>query len=529
MNVDSSPVNTEQQPNTSEQEWIYMSVLKDGREFDLVTELLGSKPFDSSDKIAIYCGDRRITYGELNTNINRFANVLKELGIEAGDRVLIVAPDTPEFVYSFLGSMRHGACPVPVNTMLTEDDYYYLLNDSGARLLVTTSGSLASKVEPASGVIKKIFLDQDFDHMLQTASSQPRQFPKKPDEIAFWLYSSGSTGKPKGTQHKQISMLHTADSYAKNILQISAKDICFSVSKMFFAYGLGNSISFPFRFGASTVLLSTPPTPESVMETILTFKPSLFFGVPTQYNSVLKKMNGAKFDSIRYCVSAGEALPPEVWNKWREKTGLEILDGIGSTEALHIFISNRPGEALPGSSGKLVPGYEAMIVDDDGKPALPGDTGHLIIRGESLTKGYWNKPEENASRIMSDGWFRTGDMYSLRDGYFVYEGRGDDMLKAGGLWVSPMEIEHKLMEHESIHECAVVGHEVEGLVKPFAYAVLNEGWDKKPQEELEKILMEFLSDKLPKFKRPWGIRFVQDLPKTATGKIQRFKLRIKTT
>ncbi len=505
-----------------------MSIATNGSGFDLVTELLGRKPFDDPDKVALYCGDREVTYGQLNSNINRFANLLKNIGIEPEDRVLIVAPDTPEFVYTFLGSMRHGAWPIPVNTMLKKEDYVYLLQDSGASLLVTTTTSPAAAVVSGSPSTKTIFLDKDYDQMLNSSSSQPCEFVKGPEDIAFWLYSSGSTGKPKGTPHRQSAMLHTADCYGREILHMSPDDICFSVSKMFFAYGLGNSISFPLRFGASTVLLSTAPTPESVMETISTFRPSVFFGVPTQYNSLIKKMNGQKFDSIRLCVSAGEALPPEVFNKWAEKTGLHILDGIGSTEALHIFISNRVEDNRPGTSGKLVPGYEAKIVDDDINPVSKGETGHLLIRGASVTPGYWNKPEENASKVLEDKWFRTGDMYSINEeGHFCYQGRGDDMLKAGGLWVSPMEIEHILMEHDAVHECAVVGHEIEGLVKPFAYAVLNEDWQGRPEQEMQATLMEYLSSNLPKFKRPWGVRFVEDLPKTATGKIQRFKLRNK--
>lgn len=503
-----------------------MSESTTGQGFDLVTELLGNKPFDDPQKVAIYCGDRKVTYSELNANINRFANLLKDMGIQPKDRVLIVAPDTPEFMYTFLGSMRHGAWPVPVNTMLKDEDYIYLLKDSDAKLLVTTTTSPAAAVAADFPSLRKLFVDKDYNDRLKSSSSDPRQFLKDPEEIAFWLYSSGSTGKPKGTPHRQKAMLHTADCYSKNVLSISENDACFSVSKMFFAYGLGNSISFPLRAGASTVLLSSPPTPELVMETLEKFKPSIFFGVPTQYNSLLKKMDGHRFDSIKLCVSAGEALPPEVFNKWLEKTDLQILDGIGSTEALHIFISNRAGDTRPGTSGKLVPGYEAKIVDDDVQPIQSGETGHLLIRGASVTPGYWNKPEENASKCLADGWFRTGDMYSLsQDGYYTYQGRGDDMLKAGGLWVSPMEIEHSLMEHEAVHECAVVGHEIEGLIKPFAYAVLNEGWLDKPQDDLQKTLMDYLSIRLPKFKRPWGVRFVTDLPKTATGKIQRFKLR----
>jgi benzoate-CoA ligase len=408
--------------------------------------------------------------------------------------------------------------------MLTREDYNYLLADSGARLLVTSTDSEASLAD-TSDACQRLYVDNDFVSLMNSASTIYDPYPAKQDDIAFWLYSSGSTGKPKGTPHKHISLIFTADTYAKTILDISENDICFSVSKLFFAYGLGNGITFPFRFGASTVLLPDRPTPEIVLDTLAKFRPTVFFGVPTQYNSLLKKMNEQKLDWIRCCASAGEALPPEIYKKWKEKTGLEILDGIGSTEALHIFISNRSGEIIPGTSGKPVPGYEVKILDDNDKEVGPGETGHLIIRGTSITPGYWRKPEENERKFLPDGWFRTGDMYSQQDGYFTYQGRGDDMLKAGGLWVSPVEIEYALLEHEAVNECAVVGQEIEGLVKPFAYVVLNGAWSQKPNEELSLELLDFLSHKLPKFKRPWGVNFVDDLPKTATGKIQRFKLR----
>ncbi len=501
-----------------------MAQLNSGGKFNVVTELLGKQSSLHGDKVAIYCGDTTVTYRELEQNVNRFANVLKDLGVKPKDRVMIVAPDSPGSVYAFLGSIKYGAWPAPVNTMLTEDDYVYLLQDSQSRLLVTTTDSAASPVKTDS-LCGKLYLDNGFDSLLKSASEEADSCLVEPDDIAFWLYSSGSTGRPKGTPHKQISMLFTADTYAKTVLNISDEDVCFSVSKLFFAYGLGNSISFPLRFGASTVLLPERPTPELVLETLSKFRPSVFFGVPTQYNSLLKKMNAEDLSFVRICASAGEALPPEIYRRWKEKTGLEILDGIGSTEALHIFISNRSGDTRPGTSGRIVTGYEAKIVNDDNREVSPGETGHLIIRGISITPGYWNRPEENEKKILPDGWFRTGDVYSQEDGYFTYQGRGDDMLKSGGLWVSPMEIEHALLEHEAVNECAVVGHEREGLVKPFAYVVLNEGWGNRPDNHLDKKLLDFLSDKLPKFKRPWGINFVNELPKTATGKIQRFRLR----
>lgn len=501
-----------------------MASTGNGKDFNLATELLGNHPSKRGHKVAIYCGNMRVTYKELEQNINRFANVLRTMGVQPTERVMIMMPDSPMFVYAFLGSIKYGAWPVPVNTMLAEDDYRYLLNDSAARVLVTTKDSKAAGIE-TDHLQHKIFPDNGFEELFAAASPEADPYLVDREDVAFWLYSSGSTGKPKGTPHKHVSMLHTADTYAKQLLKISEEDLCFSVSKLFFAYGLGNSVTFPLRFGATCVLLSESPTPDLVLATLRKFEPSVFFGVPTQYNSLLKKMNGSTFPSLRLCASAGEALPPEIFKQWKASTGLDILDGIGSTEALHIFISNRQDDVKEGTSGRLVPGYEAKIIDEEGKEIETGQTGHLVIRGTSLTPGYWNRPEENEHKMLGDGWFRTGDMYSQEDGYFVYQGRGDDMLKAGGIWVSPMEIEYALIEHPAVDECAVVGHKVEGLEKPFAYVVLNEAHASATKETVSKELLEFVGQKLPKFKRPWGIHFVDELPKTATGKIQRFKLR----
>ncbi|MGO9571657.1 MAG: benzoate-CoA ligase family protein [Desulfomonilaceae bacterium] len=503
-----------------------MTVKGTEKTFNVAAELIGDNPSIRGNKVAIYCGDARVAYSDLEQNTNRFANLLRDMGVRPTERVMMLLPDSPMFVYSFLGSIKLGAWPVPVNTMLEEYDYEYLLQDSEARVLVTTADSKAAGIA-TDHLRQTVFPDQGFEAMLRGASCVMDPYMARPEDIAFWLYSSGSTGKPKGTPHKQISMLYTADTYAKHVLRISEEDVCFSVSKLFFAYGLGNSLTFPIRFGASTVLLSERPTPELVIETLQKYRPTVFFGVPTQYNSMLKKMNALELDWVRLCASAGEDLPPEVFRQWKTKTGLEILDGIGSTEALHIFISNRPGEIKEGTSGRLVPGYEAKIVDDEGKETPAGEMGHLLIRGTSITPGYWNRPEDNQEKILGDGWFRTGDMCSQEDGYFTYQGRGDDVLKVGGLWVSPVEIEYALLEHPAISECAVVGREVEGLIKPFAYAVLQKGCNPAAEKELTQKLLKFLAGKLPKFKIPWDIRFIAELPKTATGKMQRFKLRTK--
>ncbi len=505
-----------------------MKTIKTKRVFNVASELLDDNAATRPDKVAIFCGTERVTYKTLQKNVNKFANMLKGLGVKPSERVMIVLPDSPAFVYAFLGSIKHGAWPVPVNTMLNEEDYEYMLDNSSARVLVTSQDSKAAPVRPKA-FCYKLFSDNGLDNLMESASEEADAYPSMEDDIAFWLYSSGSTGKPKGVPHRHIDMIHSADNFGKKVLGITENDVCFSVSKLFFAYGLGNGLHFPLRHGASVVLLSSPPSPESVIETVSTFKPTVFFGVPTQYNSVLKKMNGSStnpFASVRICTSAGEALPPEIFKKWSERTGLEILDGIGSTEALHIFISNLPGNARPGTSGRVVPGYEARIVDEDGSELPEGEAGQLVIRGESVTRGYWQKPEANAEKFLDGGWFKTGDMYTQTDGYFTYQGRGDDMLKVGGIWVSPVEIENVLVQHKAVNEAAVVGHDVEGLSKAFGYISLNEGFiDRSGEDGLTEEILQFVSARLPKYKWLRGVYFVDELPKTATGKIQRFRLR----
>jgi benzoate-CoA ligase family protein len=499
----------------------------DTRGFNVAEELLKENARLRGEKVAIYCGGEEVTYAELLRNVKKFANVLKGLGVKPEDRVMIHLPDSPMFFYSFLGSIWHGAWPVPVNTMLEEEDYHYLLDNSEAAVLVTTGESKAAKVR-SSRFCYSLYADNGLNELLGYSLDEADVYHACEEDIAFWLYSSGSTGRPKAVPHRHVDMIHTADTYGKQVVGILESDILFSVSKLFFAYGLGNGLSFPLRAGASTVLLKSPPSPESVMETVCVYRPTVFFGVPTQYNSVLKRMeNSSIFSSVRVCTSAGEALPPEIYNRWKERTGLEILDGIGSTEALHIFISNTAGDQRQGCSGRVVPGYEARIVDDMGGEVRESEAGHLVIRGRSITPGYWMRPEENEEKFLPQGWFKTGDMYAQEDGYFTYQGRGDDMLKVGGIWVSPVEIENVLLEHHAVHEAAVVGHDVEGLSKPFGYIALNEEYREGSREDdgLAEDLIQFVSDRLPKFKWLRGVYFVDDLPKTATGKIQRFKLR----
>ncbi|MCZ6605891.1 MAG: benzoate-CoA ligase family protein, partial [Alphaproteobacteria bacterium] len=342
----------------------------------------------------------------------------------------------------------------------------------------------------------------------------------------FWLYSSGTTGLPKGTVHVHRDIAVTAVNYATDVLGIGEDDICFSAAKLFFAYGLGNAMTFPLWAGASAVLLPGPPTPDSTFEIIEKFKPTVFFGVPTLYAAQLKSLAEAPRDlsSLRLCISAGEALPPDILKRWNETVGLDLLDGIGSTEMLHIFISNRPGDVVPSATGRIVPGYEAQILDDDDNEVAAGEIGRLIIKGQSAAPFYWNNPEKT-EKTMVGGWMETGDTY-LKDekGYFHSCGRNDDMLKVGGIWCSPVEIEAKLVEHPKVLEAAVVGQaDNNDLIKPAAYIVLNEAGD--ASDALADELLQHCKTGLAKYKYPRWFNFVDDLPKTATGKIQRFKLR----
>ncbi|WP_028322335.1 benzoate-CoA ligase family protein [Desulfatiglans anilini] len=495
--------------------------------FNIASRLLDENAAERGDKVAIYCGEETVTYRDVLKNVNRFANVLKKLNVKPTERVMIHLPDSPMFIYAFLGSIKHGAWPVAVNTMLGMADYEYLLENSEARVLVTEKTSKAA-CAGTRHLCYRLFADDGLDEWLSEASDEAEAHPAHEDDIAFWLYSSGSTGRPKGTPHKHIDLLFIANAYGRNVLHITEEDKLFSVSKLFFAYGLGNSLAIPFRYGAPVVLLSDRPSPDNVLQIIQEQQPTIFFGVPTQYNSLLKKIDQIRFESIRLCASAGEALPPEVLRKWREKTGLTILDGIGSTEAMHIFISNLQDDVLEGTSGRLVPGFQAKIVDLSGKEVPQGVPGHLLIRGRSITPGYWKRPEENAEKMLEGGWFRTGDIYSQVGGYFTYQGRGDDMLKVGGIWVSPVEIENVLMEHKAVHECAVVGQEIEGLIKPFAYVILEPQYTGADTDKprLSRELLDYAAGRLPRFKCPWDIMLPDELPKTATGKIQRFKLRM---
>ncbi len=486
-------------------------------------------------KAAILFGEQTLTYNDVAANVSKTGNALMKLGLGMEERVLLLLLDCPEFVYSFFGAIRMGAVPIPTNTLLKPADYEYLLNDSRATALIVSEPLWAS-VEPMRNNLKWLkhiivvgHAPQGtihFSDWIKNESAELAPADVSKDDACFWLYSSGTTGFPKGAVHLQHDMAYCAENYARGVLNINETDRTFSVAKLFFAYGLGNALYFPFYVGATTILYPGRPEPKAIYEVVTTFKPTLFFCVPTAYAGLLalEDTSTYKLGSVRQCVSAGEALPKALYDKWLARWGVEILDGIGSTEILHIFISNRAQQARAGSSGKLVPGYEAKIADEKDQELPQGEVGNLLIRGDSTCAYYWNKHEKTKQTIVGE-WIRTGDKYMIdQDGYFWYQGRSDDMLKAGGIWVSPVEVEATLMLHPAVLECAVIGlTDKDELVKPKAFVVLKQGNTGSPQ--LEEELKTFVKDKIAPYKYPRWIEFTNELPKTATGKIQRFKLR----
>ncbi len=490
---------------------------------------------------AIFFDGETYTYAQIAELTNRVGNALLDLGIEIEQRVALLLLDSPQFAATFFGAIKIGAVPVPLNTLLRPSDLLYMLNDSRAKVLCLHA-SLWKNVQPLLSQLPYLrhivvvgLAEQepetstrhDFERWTQRASAELVAANTSKDDSAFWLYSSGSTGFPKGCVHLQHDMLYTTEYYAKSILGLTENDRCFSASKLFFAYGLGNGLSFPFGVGGSAIHYPGRPVAEDILRVVEQQRPTVFFGVPTLYASMLALPDVEKrFDcsSVRFCVSAGEALPASILQRWQDTFHVDILDGIGSTEILHIFISNRPGDIRPGSTGKLVPGYEARIVDHTGQVVPTGNMGTLMIRGESTTACYWNKHEKTKDTI-NGHWIATGDTYYQdEDEYFWYCGRADDMLRVNGLWVSPAEVESALIEHPAVLEVAVVStYDDQHLPKPKAYVVLQRG--SEPSEALVEELTTFAKGKLPSYKVPHQIEFLTELPKTATGKIQRFALR----
>lgn len=475
------------------------------------------------------------TFAELGERMNRCANALTGLGLSMEARVLVCLLDTVDFPAVFLGAIKAGVVPVAVNTLLTTSDYDFMLRDSRAQALVVSEG-LLSVFEPILGnqpFLRQVIVSgkKKHDHLflaelMSQAGGEFSTAPTRADDSCFWLYSSGSTGTPKGVVHVQTSMRRTAELYAQPILGIQESDVVFSAAKLFFAYGLGNALSFPLSVGATTVLLGDRPTPASVCRILREHRPTIFYGVPTLYSALLASAELPKRDELylRRCTSAGEALPPEVGRHWFEHSGVDILDGLGSTEMLHIFLSNRPGDVRYGTTGKPVPGYEIRLVGEDGMPVAKGEIGELQVSGPSSAAHYWNNREKSRATFLG-AWTRSGDKYTEdKDGYFAYSGRNDDMLKVSGIWVSPFEVESAVASHAAVLEAAVVGHADEnGLIKPKAYVVLRAEARQTP--ELAADIQQHVKSRLAPYKYPRWVEFVVELPKTATGKIQRFKLR----
>jgi len=513
--------------------------------FNAATWLVGSRAATAPNRRALLAlgpdePSRSVSYGELQELVLHAAAALVAAGVRAEERLLLVMADTPELVALFLAGLHIGAVPVPVNTMLTGKDLAALAADSRCRLLAVSAEYAAAAVPPASSpylhdvvvvggdlpspVPARVrrweqFL-ADADDSARQAVAQP--YPTVADSPGFWLYTSGTTGTPKGAIHRHGSLRSTAETYATDVLDIRPDDVCFSAAKFFFAYGLGNSLTFPMSVGASTILDRGRAKPASSAQILLEHRPTLFFGVPVVYAGLLASdIPPDTFASVRLCLSAGEAMPAELCRRFMDRFGVQLLDGIGSTEALHIFLSNRPGRVKPGTTGEPVAGYELRLEDVDGNQVPDGEPGDLYVRGDSNASGYWCRTDITR-RVFRGPWLRTGDTYVRSgDGYYTAMGRSDDVLKAGGIWVSPAEVEDRLLQHDDVEQVAVVGvPDAAGLDKPVACVVLRPGSTASPQE-----LIEFCRGGLAAFKRPREIILIEELPRTTTGKVQRFKAR----
>jgi benzoate-CoA ligase len=476
------------------------------------------------------------SYTNLAERVDRFGHVLRGLGIRSEERILICLLDTIDWPVAFLGAIKAGVVAVPVNTLLTEDDYRFMLEDSRARLLVLSEellGKFAGAIATSKHLTHVIVSGDNahghhrFGDVLAGAESDPATAATTRDDMCFWLYTSGSTGRPKAAVHTHADLRLTDDLYGRPILGITADDVCYSVAKLFFAYGLGNALTFPMSAGATTVLLPQRPTPDLVVDVLKQHQITVFYAVPTFYAGFLASPAAPAPGELklRRCVSAGEALPPDVGRRWSERYGVDILDGLGSTEMLHIFLSNRSGDVKYGTSGRPVPGYDIRLIDDDGAViSTRGEMGELQVRGPTSAMMYWNNREQSRTTFLGE-WTRSGDKYvEDDDGYFVYCGRRDDMLKVSGMYVSPFEVEGVLQSHPDVLEAAVVGWpDSDDLIKPKAFVVLKA--PSSADDALARTLQDYCKHKLAAFKYPRWIEFRGELPKTATGKIQRFRLR----
>jgi benzoate-CoA ligase family protein len=487
-----------------------------------------------SNKVAFYFADTRMTYGELFSQTCRMGSALLELSVQREHRVLLVLSDTPNYPIAFLGALRIGAVPVPVNPLFKGEDYRYIVEDLNIQVIITDEPFLDKITTALIGYSKKIVLVSTgpvragIYSMSELLAAQNNYLPltlTHRDDIAFLLYSGGSTGRPKGVVHLHHDILFTCETYARNVLKINTDDIVFGRA-LYHAYGLGAAITFPLWAGASSILCSHKPTPKTLLDTIVHFRPTVLFLVPTLYNTILNDPAAVqyKLDSLRLCISAAEPLPPETWRRWKETFGVTILDGIGSTEMLHIFCSNTIEELCPGSSGKPVPGYELRIVNADASITRHGEAGELAVKGDSAAPFYWHQ-HAKSMQTMRGEWVMTGDRYHIdNEGFYWYEGRTDDMIRVGGEWVSPIEIENTLLENACVKEAAVVGVPIDGIMRIKAVITLLPDLTTS-RAELVVQLQEWCKAKLERYQYPHLIDFVEELPKTTTGKIQRYQLR----
>ena len=493
-----------------------------------------------ADRVA-YIDDRGpLNYAELEARARRLAGALHAAGVRREERVLLLMHDSHDWPVSFLGCLYAGVVPVAVNTLLMSEDYAYMLEHARAQAALVSGALLPvlqSAMEKVPHELATVLVSQptgelpagmvEFEAALGAATPRSSPAPTTPDDPGFWLYSSGSTGKPKGTVHTHGNLWWTAELYGKAVLQLTEDDVCFSAAKLYFAYGLGNALTFPLSVGASVVLMAERPTPDAVFKrwTAAEHKPTVFFGAPTGYAGMLASphLPAREQVALRMGSSAGEALPAEIAQRFKAHFGCDIIDGIGSTEMLHVFISNRPGDVRYGSTGKPVEGYEVELRGEDGHPVADGEVGDLYIKGPSSALMYWGNREKSRDTFLG-GWTKSGDKY-IRDaeGYYTYAGRSDDMLKVSGIYVSPFEVESTLQQHPAVLEAAVIGiPDAEGLTKTKAFVVLKDG-----QQADEAALKAFVKERLAPYKYPRLIEFIDELPKTATGKIQRFRLREK--
>lgn len=483
-------------------------------------------------KTAIMTAVASVTYGELHAAVARTGHLLRELGVRCEQRVLMVLDDTPAFPASFLAAIRIGAVPVPVSPLEHADNLRYFMQDSGARAVVVEAAVAPVLAQALDGVNGVIVLSANGEaegavDLGAALAEQPEELAPVPthrDDMAFWLYSSGSTGRPKGVVHLQHDIEVTYETYARHVLRLEESDVTFSTTKLYHAYGLGNALTFPFLAGASSVLKPGPPKVDAVLDTIERLRPTVFFSVPALYAAILKDRDSPRRDlsSVRFCVSAAEALPEAVQTRWRNTFNLEILDRLGSTEMLHLYCSNTLDDLAPGTSGRPLPGYELELIREDGQPVEPGKAGDLLVRGDSCAAFYWRQ-HEKTKHCMRGAWFYPGDRY-LRtpDGHFIYHGRTDDMLKVGGLWVSPADMEACIVGHPAISEAAVIGVRVDDTSRVKAFVICRE--PPRDEDALADELRAWCKERMRRYEYP-HITFVEDLPRTATGKVQRYKLR----